>query len=133
MPPDPATIRIARLWLQCARGNLIRASAPRSPGVYWEDICFDAQQAAEKALKAVLVYYGISLCRVHDLAELLTLGKSEIAPLPARIRAAAGLTVYAVQTRYPGTYPPVTAREARQATRTAERVVVWVEGSILFT
>ena len=38
-----------------------------------EDLCFEAQQAAEKAIKAVLVFKGIKLRFVHDIAELLTL------------------------------------------------------------
>ena len=35
-------------------------SRPRgcSPGVYLEDLCFDAQHAAEKAIKAVFVARG---------------------------------------------------------------------------
>ena len=37
--------------------NLVRAQA-MLPGVYLEDLCFDAQQAAEKAIKAVLIARG---------------------------------------------------------------------------
>ncbi|MGB9825381.1 MAG: HEPN domain-containing protein [Desulfofundulus sp.] len=46
----------SRLWLRRARSNLERARLGRvSEGILYEDLCFDAQQAAEKALKAVLV------------------------------------------------------------------------------
>ena len=43
-------------WLRHARSNLSRCRADRRlPDVLFEDLCFDAQQAAEKAIKAVLV------------------------------------------------------------------------------
>jgi HEPN domain-containing protein len=51
-PPDDP-----REWLNRARSNLARAGDP-VPGVYLEDLCFDAQQAAEKAIKAVIIARG---------------------------------------------------------------------------
>src|SRR5262245_44069890 len=46
-PDDP------REWLSRARSNLARAAhGPHLPEVYLEDLCFDAQQAAEKAIRA---------------------------------------------------------------------------------
>ena len=35
--------------------------------VPWDTVCFHAQQAAEKLLKAFLVYHGHPLLRTHDL------------------------------------------------------------------
>jgi hypothetical protein len=49
-PPDDP-----REWLNRARSSLAKAAAADIPEVYREDLCFDAQQAAEKALKAVLL------------------------------------------------------------------------------
>ena len=42
-PPDDP-----REWLNRAKSNLAQARA-RVPGAYLEDLCFGAQQAAEKA------------------------------------------------------------------------------------
>ena len=42
-------------WLRRAKGNLVRAKQRKPKDAFWEDLCFDAQQAAEKAIKAVLV------------------------------------------------------------------------------
>lgn len=42
----------------------------RVPDVYLEDLCFEAQQAAEKAIKCVMIMYGIEFPYVHDLARL---------------------------------------------------------------
>lgn len=56
-----------REWLNRARGNLIRAKADADlRGVYLEDLCFDAQQTAEKAVKAVLIRLGVRFPCVHD-------------------------------------------------------------------
>jgi HEPN domain-containing protein len=65
-PEDP------REWLNRARSNLAEAKVGRK-GVYLEDLCFDAQQAAEKAIKVVLIKQDVKFPYIHDLAELLTL------------------------------------------------------------
>ena len=52
-PPDDP-----REWLNRAKSNLAPATATAAPGVYLEDLCFDAQQAAEKAIKAVFIHRG---------------------------------------------------------------------------
>ena len=94
-PADP------RAWLRRARSNLLRSKGPKQHGVVWEDHCFDAQQAAEKALKAVLVSRQIAPSRTHDLGQLLdALRAAGIRP-PTEVAAANRLTIYAVVYRYP--------------------------------
>ena len=72
MPRDMSRLDSAEEWLRRARSNLALARQCRSEEVYLEDLCFEAQQAAEKALKAVLISRRISFRFVHDLAELLS-------------------------------------------------------------
>ena len=36
----------------------------------WDTVCFHAQQAAEKCLKAFLIYHGRPFSRTHDLVAL---------------------------------------------------------------
>src|SRR6266511_6192429 len=122
MPPDAGAPSIAQQWLRRAWSNLIRAKMDKPEGVFWEDICFDAQQAAEKALKGLLVHLDIGFRRVLDLAELLTLVENHGIELPVEIRAPAGLTEYAIETRYPTWSPPVTEDEARNAVSAADAV-----------
>ena len=56
MPLDPASPEHPRVWLRRARSNLTRArDTRRNPDVLFEDLCFVAQQASEKALKALFV------------------------------------------------------------------------------
>ncbi|WP_258005010.1 HEPN domain-containing protein [Salinibacter ruber] len=109
-----------------ARSNLIRARQ-RLPNVYLEDLCFDAQQAAEKALKALCIERGIEFPYVHDLARLITLLQDEGQPVPDEVTEAGRLTRYAVFTRYPGLDDPVTEEDHNRAVSIAERVVEWVE------
>ena len=120
-PPDDP-----REWINRARGNLVRAQA-MLPGVYLEDLCFDAQQAAEKAIKTVLIARGAAFPPIHDLAGLLTiLGQSD-ETIPPAIAEAARLTRFAVATRYPGVGEPVTAEEHHRAVAIAESVVTWAD------
>jgi HEPN domain-containing protein len=41
-------------------------------GGFYEDLCFHAQQAAEKALKSVYLHFAWAFRYVHDLEELMT-------------------------------------------------------------
>jgi len=54
-PPDDP-----REWLNRARSSLIQAQALQ-PGISFEDLCFNAQQAAEKAIKALLIRRSVPL------------------------------------------------------------------------
>jgi HEPN domain-containing protein len=63
-PNDP------REWLTYAKSNLKHA-ADATTGVRLEDLCFDAQQAAEKAIKAVFVARKEAFPYIHNIEELL--------------------------------------------------------------
>jgi len=58
-------------WINRAASNLDR-SRLLVPNSYFEDNCFEAQQAAEKAIKAVFIRKGIRFPLTHDLTRLLT-------------------------------------------------------------
>ena len=113
-------------WLRRAKSNLIRARQPKHEEVFWEDLCFDAQQAAEKALKALLLYHKIPFRFVHDIAELLTVLEQNGISFSEEMRAAAELSEYAVEARYPGPMEPVTEDDYKEAVKIAEMVVSWV-------
>ena len=91
MPLDSNELGTPHDWLRRSRSNLIRAKQPKPEEVLWEDLCFDTQQAAEKALKAVLVARRIPFRFVHDIAELLTLLENHGVPLPEEIKVSAEL------------------------------------------
>ena len=130
MPHNPNDIGTPQEWLKRAKSNLAIAGQPKTDEIYLEDYCFETQQAAEKALKAVLLAKGIQFRFVHDLAEFLTLLEQNGVALPDEIRAAAALTDYSVEARYPGPFEPVTEEEFREALNIAEAVVKWAESQI---
>ena len=71
-----------REWLNRARSNLVQARN-EAPAIYLEDLCFHAQQAAEKAIKAVMIARGIDFPYTHDIARLLRLLDSDGQPSPS--------------------------------------------------
>ena len=46
-------------WLNRAKADLTLAAVKRSGNIVYEDLCYHAQQALEKAIKAVLIFYNI--------------------------------------------------------------------------
>jgi HEPN domain-containing protein len=113
-------------WLSHARADLALAQTPLPPGGLYEHLCFHAQQAAEKALKAVLIAYDINFPFTHNIQLLIDLLPASLT-LPETISVAAELTPYSVTTRYPGEVEKVTEEERDQAVQTAKTVVDWVE------
>jgi HEPN domain-containing protein len=119
-PNDP------REWLVRARANLARAQA-ESPDFLLEDLCFDAQQAAEKAIKAVFIHRGERFPYIHEVRELLDLLEKNGVKVPKYVRDADELSPFAATMRYPGAVAPVTRRKYRRAVRLATAVVGWAE------
>ena len=76
-------------------------------------VCFHAQQAVEKYLKARLEEAGLAIPKTHDLLHLLNL-LLPVEPLWSSYSGAFSLLAsYAIQTRYPGT--SVTKADAHHA------------------
>ena len=119
-PEDP------REWLNRARSNLVLARM-QGEGVYLEDLCFNTQQAVEKAIKALLIQRHVQFPYVHDIAELLTVLETTGQAIPQAIRQAERLTRFAVFTRYPGIAPPIKQEEYMEAVGIAGEVIQWVE------
>ena len=117
------------IWLARASNNLTLAKIKLPKGACYEDLCFNAQQAAEKALKSLLVFYDVEPPRTHDLAELVNKA-SKYTDLPKNIRNLVKLNEYAVQIRYPGDYIPLTKKDHTQAVRIAENCLDWVKTTI---
>ena len=84
-----------------------------SEGPY-DTACFHAQQAAEKYLKALLVWHEQVIPRTHDIEELQRLCVTR-EPIPGlSVLDLAELTAYAVELRYDAEFwpPQPTAQEA---------------------
>ena len=73
---------------------------------------------------------GIKFLYVHDLAKLLAMLEQHGEHVSPEIRQAEWLSQYAYETRYPGTFEPVTQAEYEIAISLAETVVTWATAII---
>ena len=126
MPPEEIEPGEPGDWLRHAWSDLELARTRRNSKILLEDLCFHAQQATEKALKAVLVFKSVPFLRTHNIRTLMDLLPEDL-NLPEEAKGAPILTAYAVLTRYPGDLEPVTEEEYQEALRIAEAVVQWAE------
>jgi HEPN domain-containing protein len=128
-PREQGSAASPREWLAHAESDLNLARLVKgNKQVLPEQVCFHAQQAAEKVLKAVLLFKRVEFPLVHDLEALLELlGKSGLA-VPPEVSEARSLTPYAVEARYPGHLEEVTPSDADEAIRLAEGVLRWASG-----
>ena len=63
---------LVRQWIRRAENDLLNVrNNLAAQEIPWDTICFHSQQAAEKYLKAVLVFYAQPVPRTHDLEHLL--------------------------------------------------------------
>jgi HEPN domain-containing protein len=97
--------------------------------MYYEDLCYQAQQAVEKAIKGLLIFYNIEPEFTHNIGILLK-ELEKVTDIPENVREATELTTYAVQTRYPGEYDEITKEEYEKSIRTAKNCLDWVENKI---
>jgi HEPN domain-containing protein len=114
----------ARGWLAKAASDLTAARRLVSAGESYDAACFHAQQAAEKALKAILALAEAPIPRTHNLEDLhaqcLLLSQPGLANDLASLDVAE-LTPFAVELRYDMEFWP--EREvAEEAVVLAERV-----------
>lgn len=93
------------------------------------ECCWLAQQAAEKALKAMLVFLAIDFPRTHNLGVLSTLLSSTVA-ITSDQQDLAQLSRWGVEARYPGDWPDATREDARTAIVQAQHTVAQVESEL---
>jgi HEPN domain-containing protein len=123
-----------RRWLEQAENDLAFARHALA-GDFFHQVCFIAQQAAEKALKAA---HFAALAKVlgHSVVGLLARLVNEHPGLEPLRDLAAELDLYYIPTRYPnglveGTpYQVFTRAQAERALSGAETVVAAVERTI---
>lgn len=90
---------------------------------------FHAQQAAEKALKALLAHCGVGFPRTHNLKDLMDMAGDAGYPLPADLSDLDKLTPYGTLARYEEGDPtrPLDRKVTRDLIR---KVLAWSETSM---
>jgi HEPN domain-containing protein len=117
------------VWLERAASSLSLGLVKKTRTILYEDLCFQLQQAAEKALKAYLVFHEIDPPLTHSFVVLLQKVR-QVSEYPEELNRAVELEDYAVETRYPGEYAPVDKKEYTRALEIAKYTVNWVHGQI---
>jgi HEPN domain-containing protein len=120
-----------RNWLFRANEDIaVIESLVRSGAEYYtSSICFHAQQASEKFLKAFLAYHGVNFPRTHDLDYLLVeCQKLEEEAFQIDFKS---LTDFGVSIRYPDDFYIPDEKEALEYRDTAMLVKATVERLII--
>lgn len=112
-----------RQWLAFAERDMRAAKELEDAAEgHTEAVVYWAQQAAEKALKALLVFEGSLVPRTHDLAVLRALSCAYAEHGPDRVDLAL-LTRQAAGSRYPDMHVPLDDTDARRALTLAETII----------
>lgn len=116
-------------WLDQALGDLEHARSDLERR-YYDWACFSAQQAAEKAVKAVFQKVGAEAWG-HSVADLLD-ELSRLHPVSEELREAAlELDKAYIPTRYPNAHPSGAPRHRYTRTE-AERLVTYADRIVRF-
>ncbi len=120
---DDEVLAVAFQWAAKAENDLKNAAHTirLKTDCPTDTVCFHVQQCVEKYLKALLVLNDIEFSRTHQISTLLALVPAQVRPTLSE-EEQDRLTEYAVTTRYPGDYDPISHEEARQAVRIARRL-----------
>jgi HEPN domain-containing protein len=112
-----------RPWLAKAESDLLAAQRLLAAGGPFDAVCFHAQQACAKALKAVLAWAERDLQRTHNLEDLQA-ACVLVLPDAGALRSLdlSQLTPYAVETRYDAEFWP-DGKTAADACGVAEQVM----------
>jgi HEPN domain-containing protein len=116
-------------WIDRAKSSYELSKANISTIIYFEDLCYQVQQAAEKALKGLLIYFGVEPEFTHNIGVLLNEIEKYI-EIPDDVKNTIDLTNYAVQTRYPGEYDEITKEEYENSLIIAKNCLDWVDNTI---
>ncbi len=116
-------------WLLDAQGDIALATVKKTRTMRYAHLCFHAQQAAEKSLKAVYLVVGMDIPRTHDLAFLMDKLPVRLVPPPSILMLPL-LNKYAVQCRYPGQEIVVTRRDWLAAVELAKETHRWAKSTV---
>jgi HEPN domain-containing protein len=112
-----------------AANDLIAGRATFATGSAFDTVCFHAQQAVEKRVKAVLALHDVEYPWRHDLAELIELVKPLMPTIALYENEILDLTPFAVEVRYDAEFAPSNER-AKEALETATKIHELIQAAI---
>lgn len=119
---NPEQLADAKRWLRYAEEDLALAEEVLKEKRFAARFaCLHSQQAAEKAIKAALFLINVEPPKTHDIERLIGLLPAgwQLKRNPADY---AGLSEWAVESRYPGEWQEATEDDAKEAVRLAREV-----------
>src|SRR5258708_29167880 len=95
--------KATREWVKKAEGDYeLAQQGSRSQVPVYDGVCFHCQQCVEKYLKGLMEEVGLPVPKIHFLDRLLSALKPHHPSLRPFRRGLLFLTIFAVDTRYPG-------------------------------
>jgi len=125
---------LIQAWCEKGRRDFITAQNALldTKEMFPDIICFHAQQAAEKYLKAYLVFLEQDFPKTHALEDLVLIASSKDSTCRNLFTVACNLTPYAVEVRYPDSPSPL-PEDALEAVHAAETIRNYVLKKIQLT
>ena len=120
----------SKRWLDFAHQDLRMAELAMTEALY-SQVCFHAQQCAEKAIKGLLAHQGQTPPRTHRLGDLL--GLLDPNPFAEQRLEVQLLDRFYIPTRYPDALPGSlpeglpNAQDAKEALTTAKQIIDQIE------
>ncbi|MGH9446229.1 MAG: HEPN domain-containing protein [Terriglobia bacterium] len=122
---------LALRWLKKAENDIVTARQTLSlPDGPTDTVAFHAQQAAEKALKALLTFQGVEFPKIHDLVRLVDLAAPHSSAVSRYREDLAEITNYAVQARYPDEFVEPARDDAAKSLHVAMEIVKIVKTEV---
>ncbi len=125
---DNKKIDFIKEWIYEANNDLGLAEfVIDNDGKYYDLVCFHCQQAAEKYLKAYIIYLRLHYEKVHDLKYLLNvIGKKR--DVPKKLKKYADLlNEYTIDSRYPDYWHDPTLDETKECIKAAQDFKEYIE------
>jgi HEPN domain-containing protein len=129
MTPNSRPDEAQALLAAAARDRLALDILARDAQAPAEIALFLAQQALEKAVKAVLALHGVVYRRTHDLLLLEALARDAGVVLPVAHDLLARLGPYAVEFRYQAQAPAAPALSLAEAQDAVRGVLDWARAA----
>jgi HEPN domain-containing protein len=124
---DEAKRELVRHWLTIALDDLASARKLASePDAHLNTAVFHCQQAAEKAVKAFLVFCDQPFEKIHDIAKLMNQAAGMEPRLQTLLSRVAPLTRYVAQFRYPSVEIAASEEEFEEALQAAQQLFNFV-------
>lgn len=123
-----SNIKLTQEWMQKGRDDLRNAEVLLKEGGTTDAVCFHSQQAVEKYLKALLLFRGLPVRKIHSLVALAKEGAKKEPKLLDFVEEYKTLEAYYIESRYPPDTRVYSENEGEVAYNLAKGVVGFIKG-----